>query len=291
MVVCFCLNDLGAFGLGATLTSLIKNCSDSAKLKLYFLCSDVSRQIKNAILTLLQESNFKGEHLFADFYPDTIFKNYRSLQGDRTTYGRLLISDFMEGYPRVLYLDSDLIIETDVLKLEDIDLNDKAIGGVGGSDLRYNLEQQFYLHVLNLPPATTSFNAGVLIINIPVWKKQAIKERLLQFANKYPNELLAADQTLLNGFFAGDFCHLPSNYNNLWYATSKPKNNNGSIYHFVGSPKPWDLFGKYLHTGYKKWKQYSTENWEQNVLHKHKTAQLKRWWHIRRSYLKLLLKK
>ncbi len=290
MVICFCINDLGALGLGATLNSLIKNCSDTRRLKLFFLCSNVHTKIKKSILTLLQENFFKGDNIFIDFYPDIIFKNYRSLQGDRTTYGRLLIADLIENNETVLYLDSDLIIETDIIKLQDIDLGKNAVGGVAGSDIRYNLEQHFYLHILNLPPTTTSFNAGVLLINVAVWKHQNLKEKLMQFADKHPNELLAADQTLLNGFFAGNFYRLPIIYNDLWYATSKPKDYN-AIFHFVGSPKPWDLFGKKLHSGYINWKQYSSPQWEQNVMTRNKIAQLKRWWHIRGSYIKLLLNK
>ena len=96
MIICFCLNNLGALGLGATLTSLIKNCSDTATLQLYFLCSFVDEEIKKSISILLRGVNFKGRFDFIDFDPLKTFGKYRSLQNDWTTYGRLLIPDMLD---------------------------------------------------------------------------------------------------------------------------------------------------------------------------------------------------
>lgn len=290
MVVCFCLNNLGSLGLGATLNSLVKNCSDTARLRLYFLCASLDENIKAAIKNLVTETGFKGTADFIDFDPDKHFKRYRSLQGDRTTYGRILIPDLIP-HVRVLYLDTDLIIDMDVLELGRIQMGEKVIAAVGGGCMQYSLEQNFYVHTLGLSAETKSFNAGVLMINIPAWKKHAVKEKLFALADRYPNELLAADQTLLNAFFAGDFYNLPAKYNVTWYANKRPAIEEDAVFHFVGSPKPWDYFGKYMHTGFRKWDQYNTAGWSKNVLSRYTAAQLKRFWTIRRSYVKTLLGK
>jgi lipopolysaccharide biosynthesis glycosyltransferase len=290
MNICFCINNSGAFGLGATLNSLMQNCSDTSEINLFFFCASLDNEIKKSVVTLLSLNHFNGNYNFIDFNPEETFKNYRSLQGDYTAYGRLLIADVIKA-EQIIYLDSDLIIEMDILKLKDVNLDGKIIGAAArGSSFKYNLEQNFYCNVLHLDPETTSFNSGILVINITDWNKCLIKKKLLAIADKYPNELLAADQTLLNAFFAGNFFHLPFQYNVLWYAVKKPAVDNNAVFHFVGSPKPWDFFGRQLHTGYKKWKQYNPASWE-NVLNKFKTAQFKRSWNIRRSYLKILLKK
>lgn len=289
MVICFCLNNLGSLGLGATLNSLIKNCSDTSKLRLYFLCASVDENIKASIKNLVTETGFKGTADFIDFDPDVCFKRYRSLQGDRTTYGRILIPDLIQ-HERVLYLDTDLIIDTDVLELSNIQIGDASIAAIGGGGMKYSLEQNFYINKLGLSNETTSFNAGVLMINIPAWKKYAVKDKLFALADKYPDELLAADQTLLNALFAGNFFRLPAKYNVAWYANKKPVMDKDAIFHFVGSPKPWDYFGKYLHTGYQKWNQYNTAGWSKNVLSRYTREQLRRFWTIRRSYVKNLLK-
>lgn len=289
MVVCFCLNNLGSLGLGATLNSLVKNCSDTAKLRFYFLCASVDENIKDSIKALVVETGYKGMATFIDFDPYTEFGNYRALQNDWTPYGRLLIPDLLDQ-DKVLYLDTDLIVETDVLKIPINNFQNFGIGAVGSGIMQFTLEKRFYQDILKLNPNTKTFNSGVLLINNDQWRQNKIKQQLHALADKYPDELLAADQTLLNAFFAGDFYNLPAKYNVTWYANKKPGIEHDAIFHFVGSPKPWDYFGKYLHTGYQKWNQYNTAGWSKNVLNRYTADQLKRFWTIRRSYIKNLLK-
>ena len=285
MVVCFCFNNLGALGLGAGLTSLIQHCSDSAKLHIYFLCSSVNNRIKAAIIELLSEAVFKGRFTFIDFNPYKEFKTFKSLQNDWTPYGRLLIPDLVNE-AKVLYLDTDLLIETDVLEIFNIDLTGFALAAVDSTIVKYSLENIFYTQKLKLDPAIKTFNSGVLLLNVELWKTDSIKSALIKIGYLYPDELLAADQTLLNAFFRGNFFSLNEKYNTAWYAKSQPLTKTDAIFHFVGSPKPWDFFGKYLHTGYSEWKKYNADSWTKKVLSKNIYAQLNRAWTLKRSYLK-----
>jgi len=282
---------LGALGLGASLTSLNKYCSDTSILKIYFLCSSVDKGIKQYILDLLNDQNYNGAFEFIDFDAQKEFGKYRSLQNDWTTYGRLLMPDLIKEN-KALYLDTDLIIETDVLDILKTDMQDFAIAAVPTSALLYALEHAFFCDILHLNPTLTVFNAGVLLMNIELWKQNNIKHKLLEIGNTYPNELLSADQALLNAFFAGNFFQLPAKYNVHWYAASIPAAvADDAIFHFVGSPKPWDVFGKYLHSGYARWKEFDVLHWSRHILKTNKKAQLKRTWSIRGSYVKRLLKK
>ena len=290
MVICFCLNNLGALGLGAGLVSLIKHCSDSSKLQFYFLCSLVDNDIKKQIEKLLTDINFDGKRVFIDFDAYKEFGKYRPLQKDWTTYGRLLIPDLVNEKV-VLYLDTDMVTETDVTGIFNINTENFVIGAISSTPIQYALEHKFFCNTLKIDPALQVFNAGVLLINIAEWRKQHIKTRLLAIGDRYPDELLSADQTLLNAFFAGNFLQLPLKYNVQWYPKQPPPVNNDAIYHFVGSPKPWDFFARWVHSGYKKWKQYNPDSWTNDVLGRHKVQQLKRLWAIKRSYFKLLLKK
>lgn len=292
MNVAFCVNRLGMVGLGVTISSLIRNCSSPEKLTFFFICAYVLDKHKKEIQRLLKEEKFEGKDRFIDFDPVSIFGSYGSLHGDWTTYGRLLLCDFIDD-DTVLYLDSDLVIEVDILGLCNFNFNGKALAAVLGGTLKTELENDFFINKVGLNPDVESFNAGVLYFNLKEWRLNRIKEQCFALANLFPNDLVSHDQTLLNAVFAGNFSKLPEGFNCAWLPNyEKPivVGAGGVIYHYIGSPKPWDLFGSTIHNGFKVWKNYSTRNWERN--HSSYSLQnLQRTWNLRRSYFRVLIDK
>ena len=71
---------------------------------------------------------------------------------------------------------------------------------------------------------------------------------------------------------------------------AQPANADKAIIHFVGSPKPWDLFGKIIHEGNGTWKTYNTKFWK-NQYGNITVQKVIRTWKIRRSILKHLKSK
>lgn len=281
MDIAFNINPLGMEGLGATLTSLVRNCSNSKKLNLWFLCSDLKKKDKSNICKLLKDGTFQGNSEFIDFNSKAIFGHFRSLHGDWTPYGRLLIPDIIKSN-KALYLDSDLIVEADVLELENF-TTDNILSAVRESAVIYALENSFFIQKLNWHPDTAYFNSGVLLFNIAAWKASNVEQKIKEISDKYPQEFLSADQTLLNAICKGAFTYLPQKYNLPWYPSApKPDNTEDAIIHFVGSPKPWDLFGQTVHAGYETWKAYNTQFWKKKYGHI-TVGKLKRTWNIRGS--------
>lgn len=290
MDIVFSVNPLGLEGLGATLTSLIRNCSNSQVLKLWFLCSEFRTKDKTNISQLLESEGFKGEFEYIDFDAKSLFGHLRSLHGDWTTYGRLLIAKYIKS-DTALYLDSDLVILLDVLMLKEFDFGGEILAAVYGSTVNWALEKDFLINQLKCSPEQSYFNAGVLLFNLKKWRETNVELKWRTLAEKYPDELLAVDQTILNAVCDGNFAQLSPDFNNAWYpGDEKPKDADHSIIHFVGSPKPWDLFAKNIHKGNKTWITFNTVAWEKEY-GKLTMEKIKRTWKIRKSILKLLKKK
>lgn len=289
MDVVFNINVLGLEGLGATLTSLIRNCSNNKELKLWFLCSDLTNADKANIQRHLQDEQFSGDTEFIDYNAKAIFGHLRSLHGDWTAYGRLLIADYITS-DTALYLDADLIILLDVLSLKNFKFNGQLLAAVYGNPVKNALENQFFIKCLKWLPDTAYFNSGVILVDLKKWRSERIDQQWKCIAEKYPDNLFSHDQTLLNAVCAGRFAHLPARFNKIWYASkAKPANSDHAILHFVGSPKPWDFLGSFIHKGYSTWCTYETSFWEKQyrtiTLHK-----VRRTWKIRRSILKNLIR-
>src|SRR5690606_10278439 len=159
MDVAFNINYLGLEGLGATLCSLVRNCSNSTELTLWFFCSDIKERDKNNIRQLLENEHFGGKIEIVDFDAEKEFGHLRSLHGDWTTYGRLLIANHIKS-DVALYLDADLVVELDILRIKDFEFNDELLAAANVNSVQYMLDNTFMINKLEWSPEMLYFNAG-----------------------------------------------------------------------------------------------------------------------------------
>ena len=116
------------------------------------------------------------------------------------TYARYFIPQFVaEG--RVLYLDSDLVVNRDLQPLFDISLEGKLVAAVGDA-------------------GGYGFNAGVLLIDNRAWKERQLQEtfiketdRIMGLVQSGQMEDFNGDQTVLNHVLAQDWLPLDKIYN------------------------------------------------------------------------------
>jgi lipopolysaccharide biosynthesis glycosyltransferase len=271
-------------GFGPTISSLLRNCPDSGRMTIWFLCAGLKEEDKINITCLLMKENFKGKNHYIDFNPEEQFGQFNSLHGDWTTYGRLLLPELLINEDSVLYLDADLIIEVDVTTLEGFDFQNNALAALSRSTLRHALDNSFLTGKLGLSPETRYFNCGILFLDLAAWRSGHFKRECLSIAKKYPADLISHDQTLLNAVFGSRFTQLPEVLNCPWYAGKpRPAIGDKMILHFLGSPKPWDIGGKWMHEGYILWKQYLDADWAR-YYNRFTLKNLGRIWKIRKSY-------
>lgn len=288
MNIAFNINRVAMIGLGVTLDSLFKNCSHPQKLNIFILCADLNSVDKENIFKLLQKYNFTNITLI-DVDVKEYFGNFSSLQGDLTTYLRLLLQDFILA-DSVLYLDADLVIEVDVLTLAEFDFQGKALAAVNAGPMKFALDNPFLCNEIGLSPEVDVFNAGIILFNLKFWRENDIKKQCLTFGEKYSKKLISHDQTILNALFSGNFAFLPVEFNIPWYANINKPDAKTGILHFVGSPKPWDILGSYFHKGYSVWESYLDTEWKKSY-YKYNYSDFVRAWHIRRSYIRIFILK
>ncbi len=282
MNVAFNINLLGMEGLGATLSSLLQHCSDTRQLQLHFLCSDVPVTHKKNIEKLAAINDFKGGIHFIDFDAKQTFGHLHSLHGDWTPYGRLLIPELIDA-EKVLYLDTDLVVLLDVLELRHFKYSNFPLAAVNGGRTEQSRDADFYINTLDFEANVRVFNSGVLLFNKKAWKAQQVEAKSQLLCETYGNRFLSADQTLLNALFKGNFAYLPQQYNRRWSPMDGfITDTENSIIHFVGSPKPWDVFGRKLHQAYDLWNAYNPDFWA-STYNRMSRDKLYRTWKIKKS--------
>jgi len=133
------------------------------------------------------------------------------------TYFRLLIPMMCKNYNKVLYLDSDIVCNTDVANLFEIDLDDNYLAAVKDTHvLSYcnGLRPEFISYnkdVIGLTDIFDYYQMGVAIFNIPKILKDFKPEYFVETASTLQCKCL--DQDVLNKICKGKIKELPLNWN------------------------------------------------------------------------------
>lgn len=274
-------------GLGATLASLVRNCMNTSELMLHFMCSRVDAIHQHRIKSLLAIQGYRGSYRFIDYDAAAAFENMKvpKLQGDFTSYGRLLIPKYVDA-SKVVYLDCDLIVRCDVRELYQTDVTGHLLAARHTGPVNSAYDRQLFLQS-GCPENMPYFNAGVLVLNLDSWRRMSVGKQWRELMLSKGSMLKSHDQSVLNYLTRGCFKFLPAKFNRITLPHHViPSAPPDGIYHFVGSPKPWDLAGRVIHRGYNLWREYTPYSWANQYLSPANGSRLTRGWHIRRSIVR-----
>ncbi len=166
---------------------------------------------------------------------------------------RLFIAELFPQYDRVLYIDSDTLILSDVADLYYSSLNGKTAGAV--HDVVCTFLKSYYPEHIGMD-VEDGFNAGILVIDTARFREKKIKEKcikwLVEDSEKENRTFVYMDQDVLNLALKGDVCFLDSAWNFQWMYfwrldTIYPEyreayvrdSREAKIIHYAGDKKPW----------------------------------------------------
>ena len=248
------------------ITSILSNQNRDVHYEIHVLTEFISEENKQkAISQLRPHENFSITfHELGDIDKSSFYLNsYMSV----STYYRFYLSEIFRNYDRILYLDSDLIVNADISAYIDMDFEDKlAICSsspfiknkvLQGDDPDYPIS--YFTEVLKMPNPEEYFNAGVVLYNLKKMREMDIQQKLFDALKEIPEPKLQ-DQDILNSVFSrnGGVKLISNFYNNtatiritpnrLLLESLKKKigikaNHWFYIYHYVGKVKPWQRDG------------------------------------------------
>ena len=228
-----------------TVLKSISSCNDMSKLSVHLLHNitdtNILSRYKNHIL-----KHYKielNEYFIAKRFE---FESDLSHLTDATMF-RLLIPEIVNVNHTIIYLDLDLIVQVDLMKLLDVDTGQKGISGK--SSLKSNVLGDMTQGKIKSDFKT--LNAGVLVMDLDKLKTNSFTEYTLQAFKKFPY----IDQVLINLYLQGQYNDLPREYN-IFNGQDEEllKIHNDYILHYVGFAKPW--FHKV--SNFEIWKTFET---------------------------------
>lgn len=241
--IAFATNDKYLPYLAVSISSLIENSSEKKFYDVYVLHTGLSE------LNQIRICNMSTENVHIRTVDTSTLTDglplYEKGHFSVEMYYRILIPELLWQYGKVLYIDCDTVIRTDVSELLSVDLGDNAIGAVRNpldNDMR-----RYVTRVLNIGD-DGYFNSGVLLICTDSFKKNGIKDKCFEILQRYKN-LACPDQDALNISCLGKCLYLDDGWNfqtgNHGYTAAYKYESlaNVKIIHYTTGNKPWNTRG------------------------------------------------
>ncbi|HEA54103.1 glycosyltransferase family 8 protein [Marinobacter antarcticus] len=224
--------------------SLLANCSAPERVSLFCLDGGISDENKARMNQEVKTLGGSGVD-FVSFNSDR-YDNLPTIKHiTSSAYYRISIPEiFDDSVHKLIYLDCDMIVKGDIIELWDTDIADFHIGAVE------NLSGHTYKK-LGIPQ-NQYFNSGMLLINLDLWRRDGIPEKVFRFKKENPDKISTNDQCALNGVLHDKWKHLHLKWNQqtglyrpseqtaafspseIEEATLSP-----GIIHYIGWDKPW----------------------------------------------------
>ena len=280
--VVICFDDNYTISGAALINSVIKNSNTNNNYDIVVLENGISVENKERLHNLIRGyTNFSLR--FFDINAFSELSNVH-IRGHFTaaTYARLFIPRLFSLYNKVLFIDADTIVESDVAELIQIDLATNLVAAVRDivmegfvkfgtiSDSSDGLmpARKYLISTLGMDKPERYFQAGIIIFNIQQMSKENTYHKLIEVMNG--KRFWFLDQDIMNKVFYDRVHYLSlewnvyhgngntdefypnlqlSTYTEFLRARKSPK-----MIHFAGENKPWNTrdvdyfynFEKYL---------------------------------------------
>lgn len=229
-----------------SLHSLVKHADPKRDYTVTFLHQGLSQDHEQALAA------YNRDNVHIKFYAmsDELLKpiqdrkeNY--LRGDffaMSIFYRLFIPDLFPEYDKVVYIDSDTVLNDDIAKLYDHDLGNNLLGACTDSSIQFVEKMLRYIkEVLTLDPKEY-INSGMLVMNAKAFREENFVDKFFSLLGRYHFDCIAPDQDYLNEICSGRIKYLDGRWDAMPNENTEALANPGLI-HYNLFFKPWHFSG------------------------------------------------
>lgn len=201
---------------GVMLTSLFENNREMDSIIVYLLTADMSEKNRECFLSLAEQ--YKRTVKFLDTARLDVFleKNQApKYKGSYAAYYKIFALSLIEDdIDRLVYLDSDLVVNGSLAYLINVNLDDSVLGMCVDSVLGA------YPEMIGLNSACY-YNTGVIVFDVKRWISEKWMDEIIHHIVSVHGSYPIVDQDILNLVLCGKIQTLPLIYNLnsgiLWY--------------------------------------------------------------------------
>ena len=271
--IAYGLNNQYTYPSLVSITSILENSFSHTYYIFYILIDKNTYKDENKIKFKNLEQKYERCEINIIEVSEESFKNANTKRYPSATYYRLLLAELIPDLNRIIYLDGDTLIYSDLSEMINLDMGNNIM--LGFVDNSYHKAEEFGIKTYNY------IVAGVLLINLKKIRKENITQKFFEFMDENKDKLSQEDQTVINIVLNGRIGFLPPKFG-IWNFNSKNAvilhNNYGnknfnikayeeeeilnawyapSVLHFVRA-KPWKKRTRYTHVQFHEdWWKYA----------------------------------
>lgn len=196
--------------VATTMFSILDNTN--SKIDFYVLDGGISKKSKKLIKASLKLfKHYSVEYIDMSNYGLNKFPNLKHYS--LNTFSRYFIPKIKPNLGKILYMDVDIIVKSDIAKLYDHDLGDYPLAAILEDFYKPNylyLKEKIYPEYKG---GSNYFNAGVLLIDVQKFIKNNYSQKCIDMTIELEDRLSCADQDVFNIIFENNFKILDYKFN------------------------------------------------------------------------------
>ncbi|WP_153605358.1 glycosyltransferase family 8 protein, partial [Campylobacter jejuni] len=310
IAICFSINKDYIPYFCVALKSLIFHIKKGINFDIVILHNNIDKQMQRQVYSIFPDLinlRFVNISNFVSHFDDLIF--YESHHIKKETYFRLFIPRIFKNFNKVLYLDSDILILSDISELLFHELNKKSIVAAvpdiavhnfvkNNLIINYCSQQILYKDycgkVLKISNINGYFNAGIMLFDIQACLKFDLENKSIELL-KNIKEPYFWDQDILNSVLCNKIDLLDFNFNyqqntglnkekldKKLYSKYLKAYKNIKIYHFISHLKPWN--SPHLSNAHLWWHYARQTPFYEEILFKNITQNISHFNHNHANY-------
>lgn len=190
--------------LTGALKSIRLNSDSEDPTEIYILHTDLDKKDLSYINKIVENSHFHMN--FIKMKPAEFRDLPKNFYFTPAVYYRLKLPDIIREAEKIVYLDADVIVRKSLNPLFKKELSGYCLAAVENPGFERH-------DSLGMAKGSSYFNSGVLILNAKKIREENLTKDILNYAKKFKDSLLYADQDVLNGFFENQWMALDPEWN------------------------------------------------------------------------------
>ena len=237
----FTIDDAYAPFLSVALNSAVKNSSSNRNYKAIVLYQELNEENRKKLESLATD-NFEisfvpmceGLESITNRMSNRLRCDYFTL----TIYFRLFIPAMFPQYDKAIYIDSDVVLLSDIAELYDTEIGENLIGACPDFSVADVPPLCNYMENAVGVPKDKYINSGVLLMNLKRLREKEIDKHFLNLLNTFHFDSIAPDQDYLNALCSGNIYYLPECWDTM-PNNNKPPLKDARLIHYNLFSKPW----------------------------------------------------
>lgn len=248
--------------VAAVLASIKDHASPKNNYDIFILTKNINADNRRRLQDILSaNSNMSLRFVKMGHYEARFSRLFTRGHFTVETWFRLILPELLVDYTKILYIDSDLIVNADLAELYRTDVKGYLLAACHDADTAglYNgfepHKKDYMDNVLKIKNPYEYFQAGVILFNLDEFRKTYSTDEMLKFAASYDWQLL--DQDVLNYLAQGRVKNIDMSWNVMFdwngirasdIISRAPKrlsdeysraHASPKIIHYAGPDKPW----------------------------------------------------